>query len=714
MPNALAWAFVTTLLSTLGFSLISGCSYNLSASRSTPTLYPLEASKPAELIPRSIFFSKEGYEHVGLSPDGRWLSFKKRNGELNELFIAPLHNLRAAISVSQTLDKPITGYQWSFLPDTLLLSVDNQGNNNHKWYQVDVNSLKTSAITDFGEEVTAFIKTFADNPSQILVSANAIDSKFFDAFRFDLITGKKLHIPRSKRWTTAFYNQHFQLKVGCNLNQDIQFKCYDVTKAKASLIFELPKGHYSLDAFLTNNGDFVYALPATKTELTSINRYRFVDKTQLKLATATQGELSFALKPYPDLYQQEYLFKPIAVTESILDNSHSNTLKQRLDFLGALLGKEHFEILSRTLDDNQWLIYVDDITGSPRYALFDTARLKLQTLVYQLPQLQTHLADPMMPIEIVAQDGLVLPSYFSAPLDQIIKTGEHSFKTLQPLPTVLFVQGGHWARDQYQYQNFVQWLTNRGYAVLQVNYRGSRGFGRHPMSTGKHEFAKKMHQALLDAVDWGVRQGLVDPNRLGILGGSYGGYTALVGMSFTPERFTCGVDLGGIRFWHDMADDLNTARSKQRLKAAYPLIKADQIRNPFLMIHGTNDPRVTQQASDQMVAAIQRRKGQVTYAIYPDEKHEFKQLANAQVGYALIENFLAKHLGSRAEPIQPKELMDSNVQIIVGSQLIPSLQQAQRLADKQALENSSLKQPSFKQQPIDKPAASEGLSSSDI
>lgn len=260
------------------------------------------------------------------------------------------------------------------------------------------------------------------------------------------------------------------------------------------------------------------------------------------------------------------------------------------------------------------------------------------------------------PIEFSASDGMQLHGYVSVPSGD--RTG--------PVPTVLYVHGGPWARDGWGHDDMVQFLVNRGYAVLQVNYRGSSGYGREYMFAGEGEFAGSMHQDLIDAVDWSIEQGISDPENVAIMGGSYGGYATLVGMTMTPERFACGVDIVGVsdlislqenvpaywrpfmHLWERFVGDPTVAEDRERMKAKSPLYHAANAQNPLLILHGANDPRVHQDQSDRMVEALEQAGKPVDYVVIGDEGHGFGHWKNQLTLYRKTEDFLASCLGGRS------------------------------------------------------------------
>jgi dipeptidyl aminopeptidase/acylaminoacyl peptidase len=264
---------------------------------------------------------------------------------------------------------------------------------------------------------------------------------------------------------------------------------------------------------------------------------------------------------------------------------------------------------------------------------------------------------PMKAISYKSRDGLTIHGYLTTPVGVPAKN----------LPTVLLVHGGPWARDVWGYIPTVQWLANRGYAVVQVNFRGSTGYGKKFLNAGNKEWAGKMHDDLIDGVDWLIKEGVPDPKKIAIMGGSYGGYATLVGLTFTPERFACGVDIVGPSniltlvktippYWAPLKTMFakrvgDVATEEEFLKSRSPLFFVDKIKAPLLIGQGANDPRVKQAESDQIVAALRKAGKPVEYIVYSDEGHGFARPENRMHFNAYTEAFLARHLGGRAEPI---------------------------------------------------------------
>jgi dipeptidyl aminopeptidase/acylaminoacyl peptidase len=290
------------------------------------------------------------------------------------------------------------------------------------------------------------------------------------------------------------------------------------------------------------------------------------------------------------------------------------------------------------------------------YYAYDRPSGKAKLLFSNRPKLEGLALASMKPISYAARDGLTIHGYLTAPVGV----------PAEKLPAVLYVHGGPWARDKWGYEPWAQWLANRGYAVLQVNYRGSKGYGKAFLNAGNRQWAGKMHDDLIDGVNWLIQQGVADPERVAILGGSYGGYATLVGLTFTPEVFAAGVDLVGpsslvtlLRnvppYWEPIrplltyrVGDLET--DQEFLESRSPLFLADRIQRPLLIGQGANDPRVKQVESDQIVETMRKSGKPVEYLVYADEGHGFARPENRLHFFARAEQFLAKYLGGRAEP----------------------------------------------------------------
>lgn len=334
----------------------------------------------------------------------------------------------------------------------------------------------------------------------------------------------------------------------------------------------------------------------------------------------------------------------------ILDQS----IAEDFENLGKFRPGEFF-ISSRNLADTTWLVAYMTDDGPVYYYAFDRASKTFTFLFSNQPKLEGLPLSSMEPISYTARDGLTIHGYLTKPVG--VST---------PVPTVLLVHGGPWGRDTWGYDSEAQWLANRGYAVLQINFRGSTGYGKAFLNAGNREWAAKMHDDLLDGVNWLVETGISQPDKIAIMGGSYGGYAALVGLTFSPDVFACAVDIVGPSnlitllqsippYWEPIKANMyhrvgNLETEPEFLKSISPLFFVDRIQKPLLIAQGANDPRVKEAESEQIVNAMKQAGKPVEYVLYTDEGHGFARPENRLHFYAIAEEFLAKYLGGRFEP----------------------------------------------------------------
>jgi dipeptidyl aminopeptidase/acylaminoacyl peptidase len=332
-------------------------------------------------------------------------------------------------------------------------------------------------------------------------------------------------------------------------------------------------------------------------------------------------------------------------------------------------------------DRRQGIAYYERAVGPGHFFHYDRDAKSARFLFSAWPALDKVPLVPLEPVVVRARDGRDLVCYLSRPRDAAKG---------RPLPMVLCVHGGPWARDGWGFDATHQWLADRGYAVLSVNYRGSTGFGKDFVNAANLEWAGKMHDDLIDAVDWAVARGIADEKRVAIFGGSYGGYAALVGVTFTPEKFACAVDLVGISnlltfvraipdywkpwqtIWKVRMGDYTTEAGQRFLQERSPLNRVDRIVRPLLIAQGANDVRVKAAESEQIVKAMQARGIPVTYLYYSDEGHGFRRPENRRSFTAVAEMFLAKHLGGRFEPVGD-DFDGSTIEFRAGRDLISGL-----------------------------------------
>jgi len=371
---------------------------------------------------------------------------------------------------------------------------------------------------------------------------------------------------------------------------------------------------------------------------------------------------------------------PGRLTWTAIDPATGDTLDQ----VKARVPDDDYSVTSMTRDNTRWIATVWGPQKPATYFLVDRTAGTMTELFSARPELKPYRLAGMQAARIKSRDGLDLVSYLTLPPD------EPDARPRAPLPMVLDVHGGPWARDVYGYNCDHQWLANRGYAVLSVNYRASSGFGKAFLNAGDKEHAGKIHDDLIDGVEWAIREGVARRDKVAIMGWSYGGYSAFVGATFTPDVFCCTIPVVGVTdlvtlmenrppYWADFMEqfnrryaDVKTEEGRAFLRSRSPLYKVDEIKKPMLIGHGANDVRCTLAQSDLIVAAMQAKNIPVTYVVFPDEGHGFYKPQNNIAFHAIVEAFLARHLGGRAEPIA-RDFEGSSHQIRAGADIIEEL-----------------------------------------
>ena len=556
----------------------------------------------------------------------------------------------------------IRSYFWTYEPDKLIYAQDADGDENYHLYLVDVRSKKTQDITPFPKARAQVIAVEPKIPFQILAGINKTDPRKHDVYRIDLRDGKTTLDTENPGniigWTTdADLNVRAALAATPDGGHEIWLRAAPQEAWKTILVIGPDDQGGPVD--FSEDGQTLYYVSSV-----GANAERLMARE-----TATGKESVIAEDPEYDVAGtfvhpltrkiQAVSFYEDKLTWKILDKSIE------ADFSAlAGIGRGELHVSRGDLKDRLWLASIVVDNGPVQYYLYDRV-LKQETFLFsQRKALEGLPLASMEPITLKARDGLTLHGYLTLPLGY--QKPKPPCEPVPALPVVLLVHGGPWARDQWGYFPTVQWLANRGYAVLQVNYRGSTGYGKNFLNGGNREWAGKMHHDLIDAVTWLSMQGIADPRRVAIMGGSYGGYAALVGLTFTPNFFACGVDIVGPSniisliqtippYWAPMlatfARRLGVLeKDEEFMKSRSPLFFVDKITKPLLIGQGANDPRVKQSESDQVVNAMRKNGKPVEYLIYADEGHGFARPENRMHFYSRVEQFLAKYLGGRAEP----------------------------------------------------------------
>lgn len=641
------------------------------------------------LIPRAALFGNPVKSGAQLSPDGRWLSWMAPvNGVMN-VWVAPADKPEAAKAVTDAKDRPIPTHFWSGNSEQVLFVKDNAGDENFRLYGVDVKTGAQRDYTPFDKVRVRMMGVSRTRVDEVLVGINNRDPRWHDVHLLNLKTGELKLVMKGDGFAGFQTDENLQVRLGARPNAAGGIDYFQV---KDGTVGDKPFLSTSLEDSSTGplgytaDGKTLYWMDSRDRDTTAVFAEDTATGERKLIAQDARADLGATLRNTITGEVQAYAVDYLTTEWHFIDKS----LKADFDWLQKQLGQGEVYVSSRTRADDKWIVGIDPVSKVAATYLYDRKAKKLSPLYVARPELQNAPLVPMHPVEIKSRDGLTLPSYLTLPRGAD-KNGDG--KPEQAVPLVLLVHGGPWARDGYGYNGTHQWLANRGYAVLSVNFRASTGFGKKFLNAGNKQWGLAMHDDLIDAVNWAVKQGVTSPDKVAIMGGSYGGYAALAGLTFTPTTFACAVDIVGPSnletllgtippYWeagkkqmYSRMGDPTTEEGKAILRAASPLYKADQIVRPLLIGQGANDPRVKQAESDQIVQAMQAKNIPVTYVVYPDEGHGFAK-PNNRIGFnAIAESFLGHCLGGRVEPLG-ETVRQSTAQIAHGADFLPGLKAA--------------------------------------
>jgi dipeptidyl aminopeptidase/acylaminoacyl peptidase len=647
------------------------------------------AQNDVPLIPRQVLFGNPDRAGVQLSPDGKWLSYRAAVDGVMNVWVAPREDLSKARAVTQDKHRGITFYFWAYTNNHILYLKDKDGDENWHIHCVDLTSGEDRDLTDLPGVQARVQEVSPDFPNEILIGLNNRDPQMHDIYRLNLTTGERSLVEENRQGYVGYLSDRdMKLYFAVQSTPDGGMDIFRSTAPGNWTSFtRIPHG----DTLTTQ----ALGLDKSRKNLYMMDS-RERNTSALTLVAIESGEAKvLAEDPKADI--EGLITHP---TERHVQAVNSNYTRRNWKILDpaiqgdfdvlAKVARGEFDVTSRTLDDSQWIVAYDTDAGPVQYYHYDRLTKKPTFLFTNRKALEKLPLARMNPVVVPASDGLGLVSYYTLPVQS---DPDNDGKPAGPLPMVLFVHGGPWARDYWGYDPYHQWLANRGYAVLSVNFRGSTGLGKAFVNAGDHEWAGKMHQDLIDAVDWAVKEGIADPQRVGIMGGSYGGYATLVGLTFTPDKFACGVDIVGPSnlitllstippYWAPMIEiftqrvgDHRTEEGRKLLTERSPLSRVDQIKRPLLIGQGANDPRVKQAESDQIVAAMKNHKIPVTYALFPDEGHGFARPENGMAFNAVAEVFLSRHLGGRHEAIS-EDIRQSSLTVPAGGGDIQGLMES--------------------------------------
>lgn len=649
---------------------------------------PAASMTARDLIPRELLFGNPTKTQARISPQGTHLSFIAPVEGVMNVWVAPVDDLAGAKPVTSDRGRGISRHYWAANNTHILYLQDRGGDENWRLYSIEVATSKVRDLTPFTGTATRVYQISQTHPDELLIGLNNRQASHHDVWKVNVVTGDL---------TFVLQNDEFRWFVA---DDELKVRLASKPLPDGGTLYLAHGEDGSWEEFLTvasedtfNTGIDGFTQDAKYLLLRSSKGRNTSALLRMELATRQTeliGEdvradvvsvIADPLSGEPLAYSVNYLVREWQAIDP--------SLEEDLQRLQRLPGE--VEILSQTQDNRHWIVYNNRTDRSGTYFLYDRGKGALSQLFETRPELSAHDLRPMHPVEITARDGLKLVSYYTLPATT---DRNDDGRAEAAAPLVLYVHGGPWARDEYGYDTVHQWLANRGYAVLSVNYRGSTGFGKNFIAAATHEFAGAMHDDLIDAVDWAIAEGITERDTVAIMGGSYGGYATLVGMTFTPDRFAAGVDIVGPSnlvtliesfpaYWKPFLDGTWYSRvgnpavpeDRERLLAQSPITRVDAIRSPLLIGQGANDPRVVKNESDQIVAKMEEKGLPVTYVVFPDEGHGFARPENRMAFYAVTENFLGGIFDRPAEPIR-RDLAGSSTAVPNGASFVEGLAQA--------------------------------------
>jgi dipeptidyl aminopeptidase/acylaminoacyl peptidase len=623
-----------------------------------------------EMISVEDFFSPPTQALPTISPDGTRIAFLAPWKNRLNVWVQDVDSAEDARCVTADETRTVLSYDWTDDPRWLLYLQDNGGDENWHIYRVDLDDPDAPAVdlTPFPGAKAVF-ELPGGMPGKAVVYLNKRNVELMDVYELDIATGELTLIAenpgRVAGWLSSRNGDLFAM--GLTSGGDVELFQWDSATASLQSIATYDGADYTMGLFpmmVTPDGTGIWLGSNEGTDRTRLVRLAAVTGRQTAVDSHPTFDLDSRGLVWPTVPQPLILSRRTGELLGVRYLGERQVI-QPLDphFADVLANLEKLSdgdvsALSSDESGQRWIVTFNHDREPGFTYFYDHSTGESRLLFRPYPHLDPGMLAPMTPVTIPSRDGLDLHSYLTLPVG-VEPSG---------LPMVLLVHGGPWARDWWRFDPEVQLLANRGYAVLQVNFRGSTGYGKAFVKAAVGEFAGKMHDDLIDAVNWAVEQGYADPDRVGIFGGSYGGYAALVGVTFTPDVFAAAIDYVGISSlvnfmrtlpatarrhlannWHLFVGNPDDPAQEADMLARSPITKVDQIRTPLMVIQGANDVRVVQTESDNLVNALRARGVEVEYMVKHDEGHGFVNPENLIDMYQAVERFLAAHLGGRTQ-----------------------------------------------------------------
>ncbi|GMS87216.1 hypothetical protein PENTCL1PPCAC_9391, partial [Pristionchus entomophagus] len=647
----------------------------------------LLAACAAALIPREKLFSDPKLAATSLSPDGKILGYIAPDANKIKNVFTRCISCRHTRQV--TFEKrDVLSYEWTGVEDVILFAQDNNGDENTMIFKKNISeNAPTHERTIISNTPGIRATIVANNKRQgyVLIGLNDMTPAYHNVYRFDLHTNELSLVLTNKRFPVIITDNDMKIRLAIEEQEDGTTAYFRVSPKANPKELTSDKDQWveyirvqpddkpiTAPIGFDKTNEKIYWIWGEGSDLGNLivaPTNNISDREVLYTATRAQiGQVLFHPEDRTLLAVSEFYHKP----ELFVAN---DTVMEDLQYLVNLRPSGSLQILTVSKDMQTWLVTY--LSAENPFEVFVYRRwLKSAELLFNThPELEGYELNRQIGFDFAARDDLVIQAYLSLPPDAALKrtsevpVADKGYAELGMIPAkaqkmVLLVHGGPKARDTYGFSPMNAWLTSRGYAVMQVNFRGSVGFGKRLTNAGNGEWGRKMHYDLLDAVEFAVAKGIANRSQVAIMGGSYGGYATLVGLTFTQDTFACGVDIVGpsnlvslleavppywLGFYNDLTkmlgSDIDTQEGRQSLIARSPLFFADRVKKPLMILHGANDPRVKQHESEQFVSALKKHSIPVSYVLYPDEGHGFRRAPNRLAQCGFVERFLHHCLG---------------------------------------------------------------------
>ncbi len=600
-----------------------------------------------KLIPLRDFFKNSERSNYRISQDGKYISYLAPYNNRMNIYVQKT-NSPDSKRVTDVTDRDIAGYIWGN-KDIIIYIKDNGGDENYHFYSVNINTGNLKELTPFEGVRVNLVDELEEIDGEILVEMNRNDPQVFDVYRLNIITGElKLEVKNPgniSRWITDHKGNIKAAITTDGVNTSLLYRENNNDEFVVKLTTNFKETLSPL--FFTFDNENIYALSNIGRDKNAVVKFDIKNSKEFEVLyenpDVDASNLVFSKKRKVLTAITYYTWK----LERIFLDKEIENIFRRLE--KELKG---YEIIISDMDDeeNKYIVrtFSDRTLGA--YYLYDKQTDKLNKIADDSPWLNENEMAEVKPISYLSRDELTINGYLTLPLNK-----EH-----KNLPVVVNVHGGPWARDYWGFNPEVQFLANRGYAVLQMNFRGSIGFGRKFWEASFKQWGKTMQDDISDGVKWLIEQGIADPKRIAIYGGSYGGYAVLAGLAFSPELYAAGVDYVGVSnlftfmksipaYWKPYLEIMyamvgDPEKDKELMQAASPVFHVDKIKAPLFIAQGRKDPRVNVNESDQMVEALKKRGIDVPYMVKDNEGHGFHNEENKFDFYEAMEEFLKKHL----------------------------------------------------------------------